>query len=124
MMGSEKDEVNDDKCFGYAIAVALDYQNIKNNPEKITKIKPFIDHYNWKEIDFPSHKKDWEKFESNNKSIALNVLYVPYNSKEIRLAYFSKNNLKCKNQVIFLIITDSKKWHYLAVKSYLHYLEE
>ena len=25
---------------------------------------PFIDKYNWKEINFPSHKKDWEKFES------------------------------------------------------------
>ena len=27
------------------------------------KIKPFIDKYNWKEIDFPSHNKDWKKFE-------------------------------------------------------------
>ena len=35
---------------------------------------PDIDQYNWKEIDFPSHKKDWKKFELNNKSIALNIL--------------------------------------------------
>ena len=30
------------------------------------------------------HKKDWKKFELKNKSIALNILFVPYNTKEIR----------------------------------------
>ena len=54
---------NDDNCFQYALFVALNYQNIKNNPERISKIKPFIDQYNWKEIDFPSHSKDWKRFE-------------------------------------------------------------
>ena len=67
-------------------------------------------------INFPSHKKDWEKFESNNESIALNVLYVPYNTEQIRHAYKSKYNLKRENQVILLMITDGEKWHYLAVK--------
>ena len=43
---------------------------------------------------------------------------MPYNAKEIRHAYKSKYNLKRKNQVILLIITDCKKWHYLAVKSF------
>ena len=67
----------DDKCFQYAIAAALNYQNIKNNPERISKIERFINMYNWKEINFPSHKEDWNNFENNNKSIALNVLFVP-----------------------------------------------
>ena len=53
----------DDKCSQYAITVALNYQNINNHPERITKIKPFIDQYDWNEIDFPSHRKDWKKFE-------------------------------------------------------------
>ena len=34
---------NYDKCFQYALTVALNYQKIKNNPERISKIKPFID---------------------------------------------------------------------------------
>ena len=29
---------NDGKCFQYALTVALNYQNIKNNPERISKI--------------------------------------------------------------------------------------
>ena len=68
---------NDDNWFQYASTVALNYQNIQNNPEKISKIERFIDQYNWKEINFPSHNKDWKKFELNNKSITLNILYVP-----------------------------------------------
>ena len=71
------------------------------------------------EGNFPSHKKDWKKFESNNKSIALNVSYVPYNTEEIRHAYKSKYNLKRENQVILLMITDGKKWHYLAVEKFV-----
>ena len=55
-------------------------------------------------------------FESNNESIALNISYVPYNTKEIRYVYKSKYNLKRKNQVVLLMITDGKKWHYLSVK--------
>ena len=42
------------------------------------------------------------KFELNNKSIALNVLYVPKGEKTIRHAYKSKYNLTRENQVILL----------------------
>ena len=49
---------NDDEYFQYALALALDYQNIKSNPERISIIKPFIDQYNSKETNFPSHQKD------------------------------------------------------------------
>ena len=41
---------------------------------------------------------------------------MPYNTKKIRLAYKSKHNFKRDNQVILLMITDVKKWHYLAVE--------
>ena len=80
----------DDKCFQYALAVALNYQNIKKDLQKISKVKPFINQYNSKEISFPSHQKDYKKFKLNNKSIALNMLYVPHNTEEIRHAYVSK----------------------------------
>ena len=107
---------NDDNCFQYALTVALNYLNFKSHPERVSNRQPFIDQHNWKGINFPSHKKDWKKFESNNKSIALNILFVPYNAENIRLAYKSKHNFKRENQVILLMITDGKKWHYLAVK--------
>ena len=108
----------DNKCFQYAITAALNYQNITNNCQRISKLKPFINNYNWKDIEFPSHSKDWRKFECNNKTIALNILYVPYNTKQIRQAYISKHNNERDNQVNLLMITDeTNNWHYLAVKS-------
>ena len=33
---------NDVKCFKYALTVTLNYQNIKSNPERISKIKFLI----------------------------------------------------------------------------------
>ena len=100
---------NDDKCFQYASTVALNYEQIKKDPQRISKIKPFLDKYNWKETDFLSHSKEWINFESNTKSIVLNILYVLNNTEEIRHAYKSKYNLNRKNQIILLMITDGKK---------------
>ena len=107
---------NDHKCFQYAATLALNFDNINNHPEKISKIRPFIDQYNWKDIDFPPTNKDWKKFELNNK-VALNILYIPHNTKKIQLAYRSKYNLTYNKQIILLMITDGEKWHYLVVKN-------
>ena len=115
----------DKKCFQYSIAAALNHQEIGNHPERISNIKPFFDKYNWKGIDFPAWVKDWEKFGKNNKEVALNILYVPHDTKEIRLAYKSKYNRKCKDQhkIVLLMISNNKqsdeidKWHYIVSES-------
>ena len=57
--------------------------------------------------------------------MALNILYTPPNKKTINIAYTSKYNRKCKNQVVLLMITDKEqedteeRWHYIALKSEL-----
>ena len=43
-----------------------------------------------------------------------NILSVPHNNEEIRH----------ENQIILLMITDVKKWHYLAVKNLFALFEE
>ena len=64
-------------------------------------------------------------FERNNKTIALNILHIPPNTKTINLAYKSKYNQKHQNKVVLLMITNSEqsneadKWHYIALKSVL-----
>ena len=107
---------NDDKCFQYAVTLALNLDNIDNHPERLSKIKPFIEKYNWVYIDFPSTSKDWKRFESTNE-VALNILYGPYNTKKINIAYKSKNNLTREKQVILLMISNDQNWHYLVVKN-------
>ena len=83
---------NDDyKCFQYAVTVALNYDKINNNPQRVSKIKPFIDQFNWNDIDFPSTSKYWKIFEQNNESIALNILYVPHKTRKICLQNINQN---------------------------------
>ena len=106
----------DYKCFQYAVTLALNLDKIRKNPQRISKIKPFIDQYNWKGIDFPATSKDWKKLESNNE-IVLNILYVPHNTKKIQVAYKSKHNVTCDKQVILLMISNGENWHYLVVKN-------
>ena len=66
-----------------------------NDFERISKLKPYISKYNWERIDLPAGPKDW--------------------IKSISIAYRSEYNNKRKEQVTLLIITDGKKWHFLAV---------
>ena len=70
--------------------------------------------------DFPAGIKDWKKLERNNKTIYLNVLFIPHNTKTVNLAYKSKYNRKRENEVVLLMIINSEqrdeaeKWHYIA----------
>ena len=43
---------NNDKYFQYAVTAALNHYNLKNDPERISKIKPTVNNYNWKELSF------------------------------------------------------------------------
>ena len=42
------------KCFQNAAIVALNYEEIGKNSQRIPSIKPFINKYNWKGIHYPS----------------------------------------------------------------------
>ena len=110
LRGKKEAIINNDNSFQNALDDALNYQTIKTNPERISKLKPYINKYNWEGIEFPAGPKDWKKFEQNNKTIALNILFVPYNTKTIGVAYRSEYNHKRKNQVNLLMITDGNKW--------------
>ena len=67
----------DNCCFQYALIAALNHDKIDNHPERVSKLRPYINYYNWSGIYFPVYLKDWKKREENNKSIALNILFVP-----------------------------------------------
>ena len=60
---------------------------------------PFINKYNWKEINLPSEKDDWKKLEKNNVSIALNVLYTKI--EKHTLLMFQNITQILKNKLLF-----------------------
>ena len=81
--------------------------------EKILKFKSV-------DTDFSSDQRDWEKFQQKITLIAVNILFVSYNSEEIKLAYKLNYN-KRKNQVILLIINDeANNCYYFAAKFFLN----
>ena len=63
----------DNKCFQYALTFVLNHKEIRKHSERITKIKPLINRYNWERINFSSEKDDQKKFEKN-VLFALNIL--------------------------------------------------
>ena len=80
----------------------MNHEEIRKRSERITKIKPFLNNYNWEGISFPSEKDDRKKCEKNNWTIALNILYAI--KEKIYPVYVSKHNLHREG------------WHYITVK--------
>ena len=66
----------DDKCFQYAVTVALNYEETESHPERVSSIKPFISKHNWEGINYPSKIDYWKTFVKNNPTIDLNILYI------------------------------------------------
>ena len=60
LRGKKEAIINNDNSFQNALDDALNYQNIKTNPEGISKLKPYINKYNWEGIDFPAGPKEWK----------------------------------------------------------------
>ena len=50
------------RWFQYPITVALNQEQIKSHPERISNIKPFINQYHWKKKTFHQIKKSLEWF--------------------------------------------------------------
>ena len=82
----------------------------------ISKIKPFINKYDWNGIKYPSKLDDWKTFQKNNSTIALNVSYIK--EKETHPVYISKHSSTSEKQTILLMIPNKEKedWHYFTVK--------
>ena len=108
LRGKKETIISGDNDFENTLDDALNYQNIETHPERISKLKPYINKCNWEGIEFLAGPKDWIKFERNNKTIALNILFIRHNTEIIRVAYRSEYNNKRKKQIILLMITDGK----------------
>ena len=65
----------------------INYEKIKRDPQRITKVKPFLNKYNCEGINYLSEKDDWKKFEENNVTVAANVLYAKKEKKYILLMF-------------------------------------
>ena len=58
---------SDNKCFQYAITLALYHQQIDKNVFEASKVKAFVNNLNWNNINFAPQEQDYKTFETNNK---------------------------------------------------------
>ncbi|XP_057299543.1 uncharacterized protein LOC130630167 [Hydractinia symbiolongicarpus] len=107
----------DEQCFKWAVIAALHFDSIGAHPERISKLKPFVEQYNWSGIEFPTPNTHWKKFERQNPNVALNV-YFSEEDFQVRQAYVSKHNTTRKKVADVLIIQEGGKKHYVAIKRY------
>ena len=100
---------NDNKSFQYSITLSLYQKEIGNNYNRITKIKPYINNFNWENINFPPTNQDYETFEINNENISLNIYQL--NNEKISQLY--KSNYDKRKQVNLLLL---EKKHHVCIK--------
>ena len=61
LRGKKQTIINNNNNFQNALDDALNYQTIEKDPKRISKLKPYINKYNWEGINFPAGSKEWEK---------------------------------------------------------------
>ena len=75
------------------MTVAINYQGINWYPERAPNIKPYINKYKWKVLNYPSKADGWNKIKKRIQQLLLTFCVV---ENEICPAYISKNDLNCK----------------------------
>ena len=97
----------DQECFKLAVIAALRWEEIGNNPERISKLKRFEKDFDWSGIKFPVSIKDIKGFEDKNR-ISINLLAI-----ENREIYICRKGGNYENSINLVIINN----HYVAIKS-------
>ena len=91
----------DEECFKWAVIAALHHEEIKKYHQRISKLRPYENQYNWGGLAIPVSIKKIDKFEKDNPGIAMNVLFnnMKNQTKNIYTVRRSGRNGKCKKQV-------------------------
>ena len=87
------------------LSLGLNHKNIRKGLERIKKIKPFLNKYNWVGMNYSSEKDDRKKFEKDKLMIDLNLLYARKEKKYP--AFVSKHDSICEIDVF--LFNDSKQ---------------
>ena len=101
----------DQECFKWAVIAASKWEEINNNPERISKLKRFQKNFDWSGIGFPVSVKDISKFEFRNR-ILINLLAI----EGIQI-YICRKGGNYERIINLMIISENGQKHYVAIKS-------
>ena len=101
----------DQEYFKWAVITASRWEEINNNPKRISKLKRFEKDFDWSGIEFPVSIKDIEKFEFRNQ-ISINLLAI-----EGKQIYICGKGGNYEHIINLMLITGNNRKHYVAIKS-------
>ena len=104
----------DEECFKWPVIAALHHGEIGSNSKCVSKLRKYVDNYDWSELKFPVSLQDINIFEKNNSGIQVNVLGEK--GKDIFTLRRPKYNDQ-KESIKLLLISNGERKHYTAIKS-------
>ena len=103
------------ECFKWALIAAMKWEEVGNNPERVSKLKRYEREFDWSSLEFPICLRDISKFESRNE-IGVHTLAV-----ENRKIYICRKGKDYDRTANLMLITENNEKgnnkHYVAVKS-------
>ena len=73
-----KDEhKNDNLCYKFEVTIVLNNENIRKIKKEYQSLGSSQTNIIGKKTNFPTGSKEWKNFETSNKTIFLNVLFLP-----------------------------------------------
>ena len=91
---------SDMECFKWAVIAATKWEEIGNNPERISKLKRYEGEFDWGDLEFPVSFRDTNKFERNNE-IGVNILAI-----ENKKTYICRKGKDYNRIINLMLMTD------------------
>ena len=105
---------SDMECFKWAVIAPMNWEEIGNNPERVSKLRRYEGDFDWSDIEFPVSFRDINKFERNNE-IGVNILAVE--NKKIYICRKGRDYNRIVNLILIANEENTNKKHCVAVKS-------
>ena len=105
---------SDMECFKWAVIAAMKWEEVGNNPERVSKLRRYEEEFDWSDIEFPVSFRDINKFERNNET-GVNILAVE--NKKTYICRKGRDYNRIVNLMLIADVENSNKKHYVAVKS-------
>ena len=101
---------SDQECFKWAVIVAMRWEEIDRDHQKISKLRRYEDDFDWDGIKFPASINDIKRFKSRNE-ITVNILAL-----EGKKIYICRKGKEYNRVANLTLITEHSKKHYVAIK--------
>ena len=101
---------SDMECFKWAVIAASRWEDIGNNPKRISKLIRYEGDFDWSGVKFLASFRDIKRFESRNE-ITINILAF-----ERKKVYICRRGKEYDRVANLMLITDRNNKHYVDIK--------